>query len=74
VITSFVSPRLLVMGGGSIGQAATVLAQLGLSRPLVVTDPWMVSSGTVEKLLAPLKAGGIAYGISAIPCRTQPIP
>ena len=63
MITSFVSPRLLVMGGGSIGQAAAVLAQLGLSRPLVVTDPWMVSSGTVEKLLAPLKAGGIAYGI-----------
>jgi alcohol dehydrogenase class IV len=63
VITSFVSPRLLVMGGGSIGQAAAVLAQLGLSRPLVVTDPWMVSSGTVEKLLAPLKVGGITYGV-----------
>jgi 3-phosphoglycerate kinase len=63
VITNFVSPRLLVMGGGSIGQAAAVLAQLGLSRPLVVTDPWMVSSGTVEKLLAPLKAGGISYGV-----------
>ncbi len=63
MITSFVSPRLLVMGGGSIGQAAAVLAQLGLSRPLVVTDPWMMSSGTVEKLLAPLKAAGISYGV-----------
>ena len=63
MITSFVSPRLLMMGGGSIGQAAAVLAQLGLSRPLVVTDPWMVSSGTVEKLLAPLKAAGITYGV-----------
>ncbi|MFM7778944.1 MAG: iron-containing alcohol dehydrogenase, partial [Alphaproteobacteria bacterium] len=61
--TSFVSPRLLVMGGGALGQAASVLAQLGLSRPLVVTDPWMVSSGTVEKLLAPLKAAGISYGV-----------
>lgn len=48
MITNFVSPRLLVMGGGSLAQAASVLAQFGLSRPLVVTDPWMVSSGTVE--------------------------
>ena len=63
MITNFVSPRLLMMGGGSIGQAAAVLGQFSLSRPLVVTDPWMVSSGTVEKLLAPLKAGGIKYGI-----------
>ena len=53
MITSFVSPRLLVMGGGSIGQAASVLAQLGLSRPLVVTDPWMLSSGTVENCSHP---------------------
>ena len=56
--TSFVSPRLLMIGGGAVGKVAEVLGQFGLSKPQVVTDPWMVSSGTVEKALAPLRAGG----------------
>ena len=60
---SFVSPRLLMIGGGEVGKLAEVLAQFRLSRPLVVTDPWMVSSGTVEKALAPLRAAGIAPGV-----------
>jgi len=61
--TSFVSPRLLMIGGGAVGRLAEVLAQFGLSRPLVVTDPWMVSSGTAEKALAPLRAAGLAPGV-----------
>lgn len=61
--TSFVSPRLLMIGGGAVAKLAEVLAQFGLSKPLVVTDPWMVSSGTVEKALAPLRAAGIAAGV-----------
>ncbi len=61
--TSFVSPRLLMIGGGAVAKLAEVLAQFGLSKPLVVTDPWMVSSGTVEKALAPLRAAGITAGV-----------
>jgi alcohol dehydrogenase class IV len=61
--TSFVSPRLLMIGGGAVGKLAEVLAQFGLSKPLVVTDPWMVSSGTVEKALAPLRAAGMSPSV-----------
>ena len=35
--TSFVSPRLLMIGGGAVGKLAEVLGQFGLSKPLVVT-------------------------------------
>lgn len=57
---SLVAPRVMLIGGGSVARVPAVLAQLGLSRPLVVTDPWMVSSGTVERLLGPLREAGLA--------------
>ena len=63
MIASYVSPRAIRIGAGAVQQVAAVLAQFGLSRPLVVTDPWMVSSGTVEKALAPLRAAGLAPAV-----------
>ncbi|MBC7431897.1 MAG: iron-containing alcohol dehydrogenase [Rubritepida sp.] len=59
------APRSILVGGGTVSRVAEVLASHGLSRPLVVTDPWMVSSGTVEKCLAPLRAAGIAAAVFA---------
>ncbi len=55
-----VSPRLILSGGGSVAKIAEVLGSLGLSRPLIVTDPWMVSSGTVDRVLAPLRKAGLS--------------
>jgi len=45
---TFVAPRFMQVGGGSVGRIADLLAKLGLSRPLLVTDPFMVSSGLVQ--------------------------
>ena len=42
---------------------ADVLAKFGLSRPLVVTDPFMVSSGHVRHCLDPLAAAGLAVSV-----------
>jgi alcohol dehydrogenase class IV len=56
---NLVSPRTMLVGGGSVGEAAAVLARFGLTRPLVVTDPFMVSSGLLRRLLDPLAAAGI---------------
>ncbi len=61
--TSIVAPRLQLVGGGSVGQVAALLAQLGLRRPLVVTDPYMVSSGLLRRCLDPLEAAGIAVAV-----------
>ncbi|MCR0984351.1 iron-containing alcohol dehydrogenase [Roseomonas populi] len=57
------APRLILSGGGAVSEVASVLAQLGLSRPLIVTDPWMASSGTVDRVVAPLRAAGIAAAV-----------
>ena len=59
------APRSILVGGGTVARVAEVLASHGLSRPLVVTDPWMVSSGTVEKCLGPLRAAGIVAAVFA---------
>lgn len=56
-------PRIMLVGGGSIGRVGEVLEKLQVSRPLIVTDPFMVSSGMIEQLTAPLSAAGIAFDV-----------
>lgn len=59
MIAALASPRLMRVGGGAVAQVAEVLAALGLRRPLVVTDPYMVSSGLVRRCLDPMEAAGL---------------
>src|ERR1700748_2981241 len=54
VNANIAAPRMLQIGGGAVRQIADVLAKFGLSRPLVVTDPFMVSSRHVQHCLDPL--------------------
>jgi alcohol dehydrogenase class IV len=61
--SSLASPRLILVGGGTVAQAADVLGKFGLRRPLVVTDPFMVSSGLVNRCLEPLAEAGIAVSV-----------
>ena len=63
MVVQLVAPRLMLMGGGSVAKIGDVLGQLGLQRPLVVTDPFMVSSGMVDRVLAPLRAAGMAPSV-----------
>lgn len=60
---NFASPRLLLVSAGAVRQIADVLAKFGLSRPLVVTDPFMVSSGHLRHCLDPLAAAGLAVRV-----------
>lgn len=58
-------PRLIQVGAGAVREVANVLHRLGGQRPLIVTDPWMVSSGTVDRVIKPLGDAGIAFDIFA---------
>src|ERR1700761_8198013 len=60
---NFASPRLLLVSAGAARQIAEVLAKFGLSQPLVVTDPFMVSSGHVRAVLDPLTAAGLTVSV-----------
>jgi alcohol dehydrogenase class IV len=63
ITMNFASPRLLLVAAGAVRQVADVLGKFGLSRPLVVTDPFMVSSGHVRACLDPLVAAGLAVSM-----------
>lgn len=58
-----VSPRMMQVGGGAVAGIAALLATLGLKRPLVVTDPVMVSTGLLRRCLDPLIEAGIAVTV-----------
>ena len=60
---TIVSPRLMLVGGGAVADIADVLQKFGLSRPLVVTDPYMVSSGLVRRALDPLEFAGLTPAV-----------
>ena len=51
---ALVAPRCMIVGGGAVAEIADLLGKFGLSRPLVVTDPFMVSSGLLRRCLDPL--------------------
>ncbi|HTC11628.1 MAG TPA: iron-containing alcohol dehydrogenase [Acetobacteraceae bacterium] len=63
VSANIAAPRLTLVAGGAVRQVAEVLAKFGLSRPLVVSDPFMVASGLINRCLEPLQAAGIAAGV-----------
>jgi len=58
-----VSPRFMLVGGGSVAQVADVLSKFGLSRPLIVTDPFMVRSGLLDRCTGPLAEAGITADV-----------
>lgn len=58
-------PRILRMGSGSSTELPAVLGTLGLSRPLIVTDRFMLANGFVQPLVDSLSRAGIAARVFA---------
>jgi alcohol dehydrogenase class IV len=53
----------MIIGGGAVAEIAALLGKFGLTRPLVVTDPFMVSSGLAERCFGPLRAAGLPVAV-----------
>ena len=71
MIASIALPRTLLIGAGASRELAGQLAALGLSRPLVVTDDFLVKQGWVDRLVGDLQARGLAARVFA---EVQPDP
>ncbi|MDV3130144.1 iron-containing alcohol dehydrogenase [Mycobacterium sp. 21AC1] len=51
-------PRFAKIGAGSIDDLGTVVAQLNIHRPLLVTDKYLTETGQAERLVKTLQSAG----------------
>ncbi|MGV3480735.1 MAG: iron-containing alcohol dehydrogenase [Sphingobium sp.] len=58
-------PRIFRIGGGASRELPQVLGMLGLSRPLIVTDGFLVGQGWVARIEDELRAAGMACRVFA---------
>ncbi|MEH6571121.1 MAG: iron-containing alcohol dehydrogenase [Halioglobus sp.] len=56
-------PRILRVGAGASLELVATLGELGVKRPLLVTDAFMVQQGYSARLTQQLDSSGIAYGV-----------
>lgn len=58
--SNIVLPRHMRMYGGAFADTGELLASLGLSRPLIVTDTFISKSGLADKLVSQMEAAGLS--------------
>jgi alcohol dehydrogenase class IV len=57
------TPRLMVVGGGALAELPAILQRLGLSRPLVVTDPYIAGCGILDRATRLLDGARIRWSV-----------
>ncbi|MCW2644568.1 MAG: alcohol dehydrogenase [Pseudonocardiales bacterium] len=59
MVSTFAHPRQMRIGGGARFELAGVIADLGASRPLLVTDNFLESNGSASELLDLMARAGL---------------
>ena len=57
------TPRLMALGGGALAELPDIPRRLGLSRPLVATDPDIASRGILDRATALLDSAQIRRSV-----------
>ena len=68
---TFTFPNRVVFGLGTRETLPAELQRLGIIRPLVVTDPGLIASGIVAKVIAPLDAAVLFSNVQANPTESD---
>lgn len=63
MISRFSFPTRIVFGPGALGELGTEARQLGIKRPLVVTDPGVVACGLAEQILDESRRAGLSASL-----------
>lgn len=63
MITEIQTPGLMVFGDGALGRLGDVLAKVGMTHPLVVTDRGLVKTPVFPLVTGALEAADISYGV-----------
>lgn len=58
--SSIALPQIMRIGAGAVSETGRVVADLGLVRPLVVTDSFLVGTGAADRMLDSLRAAGLS--------------
>src|SRR5947209_17281129 len=56
-------PRLMAVGGGALAELPSILARLGLGKPLIVTDPFLVTSGHLNRATSQLDQADVRWEV-----------
>src|ERR1700722_9991506 len=57
------APRLMSIGGGALAELPGLLARLGVSRPLIVTDPYIAKCGILDRATALLDDAKVPWSV-----------
>jgi alcohol dehydrogenase class IV len=57
---SIALPRVMRIGRQAVAEVGEVVASLGVARPLVVTDAYLVSTGAAAQMISTLEAAGLS--------------
>src|SRR5690625_3864473 len=63
MVSTILTPRQILIGAGARKHLAPLLRDLGLARPLIVSDSLMVELGRVDELAQLLEEGGLSHGL-----------
>ncbi|MGH7114262.1 MAG: iron-containing alcohol dehydrogenase [Stellaceae bacterium] len=63
MIATITTPRSLAIGGGALTELPGVLRRFGLSRPLIVTDPYIRDCGILERTTSLLGGARIRWEV-----------
>ena len=62
MLATIMAPRIMLIGGGALGDTPSVLARLGCTAPLLVSDRFLERTGLVQRLVTLLSDAGIVCG------------